>query len=48
MEFIKEKYKELGSTNDTAKIKAAHGAPEGTVIIAESQTAGRGRLDHKF
>ena len=44
----KERYKSLRSTNDTAKIKAAQGAPEGTLIIAESQTDGKGRGDHKF
>jgi BirA family biotin operon repressor/biotin-[acetyl-CoA-carboxylase] ligase len=32
------------STNDDAKRLAADGAPEGTVVVAERQTAGRGRL----
>jgi BirA family transcriptional regulator, biotin operon repressor / biotin---[acetyl-CoA-carboxylase] ligase len=32
-----------GSTNDHARGLAAAGAPTGTVVIAESQTAGRGR-----
>jgi BirA family biotin operon repressor/biotin-[acetyl-CoA-carboxylase] ligase len=33
----------VGSTNDLARELAAEGAPEGTVVIAERQTAGRGR-----
>jgi BirA family biotin operon repressor/biotin-[acetyl-CoA-carboxylase] ligase len=33
-----------GSTNDVAARLAAAGAPEGTTVAAESQTAGRGRL----
>ena len=33
-----------GSTNDDARRLAAEGAPEGTVILAERQSAGRGRL----
>ena len=34
---------EVTSTNDEAKRLAAEGAREGTVVIAERQTAGRGR-----
>lgn len=37
-------YPTLPSTMDTARDKARHGSPEGTVIIAGEQTAGRGRL----
>jgi BirA family transcriptional regulator, biotin operon repressor / biotin---[acetyl-CoA-carboxylase] ligase len=37
-------FAELSSTNDLAGELAAHGAREGTVVIAEAQTAGRGRL----
>lgn len=33
-----------GSTNDDAKALARAGAPEGTVVLAGRQTAGRGRL----
>jgi BirA family biotin operon repressor/biotin-[acetyl-CoA-carboxylase] ligase len=33
-----------GSTNDVAKELAAQGAPEGTVVLADEQTAGRGRM----
>jgi BirA family biotin operon repressor/biotin-[acetyl-CoA-carboxylase] ligase len=33
----------VGSTNDHARRLAATGAPHGTVVVAERQTAGRGR-----
>lgn len=33
----------IGSTNTTALASAAEGAPEGSVFLAEEQTAGRGR-----
>lgn len=36
-------YRTLRSTNDTAKELAHSGSPEGTVVVAEEQTAGRGR-----
>jgi len=35
---------EVGSTNEWAKELATYGAQEGTVVIAETQTRGRGRL----
>lgn len=35
---------ETPSTNDLARALAADGAPEGTIVIADVQTAGRGRL----
>jgi BirA family biotin operon repressor/biotin-[acetyl-CoA-carboxylase] ligase len=34
----------LGSTNDVAARLASGGAPEGTTVVAEAQTSGRGRL----
>ena len=37
-------YEEIESTNAEARRLAADGAPEGTVIVAESQLKGRGRL----
>jgi len=37
-------YHEIGSTNATAIDLAESGAPEGTVVVAEKQTRGRGRL----
>jgi BirA family biotin operon repressor/biotin-[acetyl-CoA-carboxylase] ligase len=33
----------IGSTNTAAMAAAAEGSPEGTILIAEEQTAGRGR-----
>ncbi|NLW08107.1 MAG: biotin--[acetyl-CoA-carboxylase] ligase [Clostridia bacterium] len=36
-------FDEVGSTNQVAKELADGGAPEGTVVIAESQSSGRGR-----
>jgi BirA family biotin operon repressor/biotin-[acetyl-CoA-carboxylase] ligase len=36
-------YAEVGSTNDVAATLADRGEPEGTVIIADTQSAGRGR-----
>lgn len=38
----------VDSTNTLAKTLAAQGAPHGTVIVAGSQTAGRGRLGRSF
>lgn len=38
----------LGSTNDEAKRLAAAGAPEGTVVVALEQRAGRGRQDRTW
>jgi BirA family transcriptional regulator, biotin operon repressor / biotin---[acetyl-CoA-carboxylase] ligase len=37
-------HESLGSTNDLAKELGSKGAPEGTVVVAETQTQGRGRL----
>jgi len=37
-------YEEVGSTLDVAHELAARGAEAGTLIVAETQTAGRGRL----
>jgi len=36
-------YRETGSTNVIAKKLAARGAPEGTLVVSEKQTQGRGR-----
>jgi len=41
-------FRELTSTNDMAKELAKKGAREGTVILAETQTRGRGRLDREW
>ncbi len=41
-------YPQVTSTNTLLREAAENGAPEGTVIVAESQTAGRGRRGHTF
>ncbi len=41
-------YDELASTNKTAKEFAVNGAVDGTLIVADSQSAGRGRLGRSF
>ena len=41
-------FDEVGSTNTLAKELAAKGAPSGTVLIADRQTGGRGRLGRTF
>jgi BirA family transcriptional regulator, biotin operon repressor / biotin---[acetyl-CoA-carboxylase] ligase len=37
-------YAHVSSTNDIAQRYAEHGAPEGRTVVADHQTAGRGRL----
>lgn len=41
-------YERLGSTNDEARRLAALGAAHGTVVHADEQTAGRGRLARRW
>ena len=41
-------YRSIGSTNDVARELAARGAPEGTLVIADEQTAGKGRLGRRL
>lgn len=41
-------YQTLDSTNDLAKKMASQGAPHGTVILADTQTAGHGRMGRAF
>lgn len=41
-------YQTIDSTNTYAKKLAAEGAPHGTVIIADQQTGGRGRMGRSF
>jgi len=50
-EFIGHKiiaYQQIGSTNDVALRLGRNGAEEGTLVIAESQTAGRGRHGRRW
>lgn len=41
-------FDEIGSTNNEARERALAGCPEGTVVLAESQTRGRGRLGRSW
>ena len=41
-------YASIGSTNDRAKELAQGGAPEGTLVVADEQTAGRGRAGRSW
>ena len=41
-------YRETASTNDVALARAAEGAPEGAVVLAEAQRRGRGRFHRKW
>jgi len=41
-------FESTGSTNDEALAWAAKGAPDLSLVIADEQTAGRGRLDRKW
>jgi BirA family biotin operon repressor/biotin-[acetyl-CoA-carboxylase] ligase len=43
-----EIHPEIGSTNARARDLAQTGAPEGTLVLAESQTSGRGRLGRSW
>ncbi|MCX8104137.1 MAG: biotin--[acetyl-CoA-carboxylase] ligase, partial [Candidatus Bipolaricaulota bacterium] len=43
-----ERFDSLSSTNDYLKQLAESGAPEGTVVIAEEQTAGKGRVGRSW
>ena len=41
-------YRIIGSTNDTARSLAAGGAPDGSLLVAEEQTDGRGRFTNRW
>lgn len=43
-----EYHPSVDSTNRLAKKLAYHGAAEGTIVVAEEQTGGKGRLERKF
>ena len=42
------RFDEIDSTNAYLRREARLGAPEGTVAVAEHQSAGRGRLDRRW
>jgi BirA family transcriptional regulator, biotin operon repressor / biotin---[acetyl-CoA-carboxylase] ligase len=48
IEFDVRHYATIGSTNDEAQRLAAGGAPHGTVVVADEQTAGRGRFSRRW
>jgi len=48
MNWQRTYFEEIDSTNRYVKELAAGGAPEGTVVIANKQSAGRGRLGRSF
>jgi BirA family biotin operon repressor/biotin-[acetyl-CoA-carboxylase] ligase len=41
-------FQEIGSTNEEALRRARQGAPGGTIVVAESQTQGRGRKGRRW
>jgi BirA family biotin operon repressor/biotin-[acetyl-CoA-carboxylase] ligase len=41
-------YPSVSSTQDAAREEAERGAPEGTTVLADQQTAGRGRLGRQW
>jgi BirA family biotin operon repressor/biotin-[acetyl-CoA-carboxylase] ligase len=41
-------FQQVGSTNDIARELAGRGADEGTLVIADEQTSGRGRLERAW
>ena len=41
-------FPQIGSTNDVAHERAVAGAAEGLLVLADEQTAGRGRLDRRW
>ena len=43
-----EIYETIDSTNSRAKKLALDGAPEGTIVVADTQSAGRGRMDRTW
>ena len=47
-QFIVWHHDKIGSTNDEARRLAQEGAPHGTVVHADEQTSGRGRMAHTW
>jgi len=48
VDALREFYDEIASTQDRALDLARAGSGEGTVVVARRQTAGRGRLGHRW
>ncbi|MDX8382697.1 MAG: biotin--[acetyl-CoA-carboxylase] ligase, partial [Ghiorsea sp.] len=48
LDFNVQHYASLDSSNKEALRQAENGANEGLVIVAEAQTAGKGRLGRKW
>jgi BirA family biotin operon repressor/biotin-[acetyl-CoA-carboxylase] ligase len=48
MKLAIEHFESLPSTQDSAKAFVLDGAGEGTIVVANSQTAGYGRLDRTW
>lgn len=46
--MLLHRYDVVSSTQSVARALADDGAPHGTVVLAEEQTAGRGRLDRRW
>lgn len=46
--FSVQHHERIGSTNDEARRLVREGAPDGTVVHADEQTAGRGRMAHTW
>jgi len=46
--IVPQVFSELPSTNTLLRQRAEEGAPEGTLLVAEQQTAGRGRFGRVF
>src|ERR1700684_4106737 len=47
-DFTVSHHDQIGSTNDETRQMASEGAPHGTVVHADEQTAGRGRMAHTW
>lgn len=48
LSFAIHRHRSLASTSDAARALAADGAPDGTVVVADEQTAGRGRQGRRW
>ncbi len=48
MQYFMHRYACVSSTNTLLRRMADDGAPEGTVVLADAQTAGRGRMGRQF